>query len=201
VLASTAVWAMSLVSGGVAVASVVVNDYFDYPVDLRNAPHKPLPSGHVAPDVALLFSSAIYCAVLIGACFMENATQRAIVAFSAAATLLYTPLFKRLTAVKNAAVASVIALAPIAGGRLLRGPARPPACLPAWPVERRAGAREASASRLETPAAADAPSPALRRRRRRAGRGRGRGGHAAAAGALGLCLLRRHVPRDLDGHE
>ncbi len=129
---------MSLVSGGVAVASVVVNDYFDYPVDLRNAPHKPLPSGRVKPDVALLFSSAIYCAVLIGACFMDNAAQRAIVAYSAAATLLYTPLFKRLTAVKNAAVASVVALAPIAGARRRGGGGARPACLAglaglAWP--------------------------------------------------------------------
>lgn len=36
-------------------------------------------------------------------------------AFSAAVTLLYTPLFKKLTAIKNATVATVIALAPLAG--------------------------------------------------------------------------------------
>lgn len=115
VLFSTAVWAMSLISGGVAVASVIVNDYFDYPVDLRNAPHKPLPSGRVKPDMALLFSSGIYMSVLIAACFMESPQLRSIVAFSAGATLLYTPLFKKLTAIKNATVASVVALAPIAG--------------------------------------------------------------------------------------
>lgn len=46
---------------------------------------------------------------------MEPSRLRSIVAFSAAATLLYTPLFKKLTAIKNATVATVIALAPLAG--------------------------------------------------------------------------------------
>jgi 4-hydroxybenzoate polyprenyltransferase len=46
---------------------------------------------------------------------MEPSRLRSIVAFSAAATLLYTPLFKKLTGVKNATVATVIALAPLAG--------------------------------------------------------------------------------------
>lgn len=36
---------MSLISAGIAVASVVVNDYFDLKVDTTNAPDKPLPSG------------------------------------------------------------------------------------------------------------------------------------------------------------
>lgn len=39
------VWFMSLISAGIAVASVVVNDYFDLKVDAQNAPDKPLPSG------------------------------------------------------------------------------------------------------------------------------------------------------------
>ena len=45
----------------------------------------------------------------------EPPLLRAIVAFSAAATLLYTPLLKRLTGVKTAAVAAIIALSPLAG--------------------------------------------------------------------------------------
>jgi 4-hydroxybenzoate polyprenyltransferase len=39
------VWFMSLISAGMAVASVVVNDYFDLKLDASNAPDKPLPSG------------------------------------------------------------------------------------------------------------------------------------------------------------
>lgn len=73
------------------------------------------PAGAIAPDAALLLSSVLYCGCLIVACLMEPSRLRSIVAFSATATLLYTPLFKKLTAVKNATVATVIALAPIAG--------------------------------------------------------------------------------------
>eukprot|EP00775_Hariotina_reticulata_P009119 gene9119-9288_t len=112
---SLGVWVMGLISGSIAVASVVVNDYFDLKIDATNAPDKPLPSGAIAPDTAILLSCLLYCGCLIAACLMEPSRLRSIVAFSAAATLLYTPLFKRLTAIKNATVAMVIALAPIAG--------------------------------------------------------------------------------------
>ncbi|WIA21293.1 hypothetical protein OEZ85_000526 [Tetradesmus obliquus] len=112
---SISVWLMGLISGGMAIASCVVNDYFDLKIDASNAPDKPLPSGAIAPDAALLLSSLLYCGCLIAACLMEPSRLRSIVAFSAAATLLYTPLFKRLTGVKNATVATVIALAPLAG--------------------------------------------------------------------------------------
>lgn len=42
---SISVWLMGLISGGMAIASVVVNDYFDLKIDATNAPDKPLPSG------------------------------------------------------------------------------------------------------------------------------------------------------------
>lgn len=48
-------------------------------------------------------------------CAQEPPLLRFIIAFSAGATLLYTPFLKRMTAVKNIAVAAVIALSPVAG--------------------------------------------------------------------------------------
>lgn len=114
-LKAPGVWLMSLLSGGIAVSSCVFNDYFDIQVDMKNAPDKPLASGAVKPDAALLLSSALYCSVLIVACFLEPSQLRSIIALSAGATLLYTPVFKKLTAIKNVTVASVIALAPLAG--------------------------------------------------------------------------------------
>lgn len=44
-LLNPTVWAMAFVSCGIAVSSVVVNDYFDFRlgVDTVNAPEKPLP--------------------------------------------------------------------------------------------------------------------------------------------------------------
>lgn len=46
----------------------------------------------------------------------EPVSLRAIVAASAAATLLYTPVLKRICCVKNAVVAATIAASPLAGG-------------------------------------------------------------------------------------
>lgn len=117
ILQSLSVWVMSLVSGGVAVASCVVNDYFDFAsgVDVQNSPDKPLPSGRVKPDLALLLSFALYVAVLTAACLLEPRTVRVIVAWSAALTLMYTPLLKRVTGVKNAVVAGIVAASPLAG--------------------------------------------------------------------------------------
>jgi len=55
----------------------------------------------------------------------EPPLLRAIIAFSAAATLAYTPLLKRLTGVKTATVAAIIALSPLAGA-LTAGAVRRP---------------------------------------------------------------------------
>ena len=53
------------------------------------------------------------------AVLQEPPALRLIIAFSAAATLLYTPVLKRLTLVKNLAVAAVIALTPLTGALAL----------------------------------------------------------------------------------
>lgn len=117
VLGSSTVWLVCFIASGVSVASVVVNDYFDYRsgADVINSPQKPLPSGLIEPDRALLFSSALYIAVLIATCFMAQSALRSVIAVSAAATLLYTPLLKQVTGLKNATVAAVIAASPLAG--------------------------------------------------------------------------------------
>lgn len=111
------VWATSLMSCGVAMASMAINDYFDFAagVDVSNSPNKPIPSGSVSPDAAVLFSSVVYSAVLCCACFMDFPSLRAIVSVSAGVTMLYTPFFKKVTTLKNATVAVIIALAPVSG--------------------------------------------------------------------------------------
>lgn len=116
-LLNPTVWAMAFVSCGIAVSSVVVNDYFDFRlgVDTVNAPEKPLPSGKITPDGALLFASCIYIAVLIVACTLPDTILRLIIAISAAATLAYTPILKRMTAMKNLTVAFIIAASPLSG--------------------------------------------------------------------------------------
>ena len=43
-------------------SSMGFNDYFDRDVDKVNAPHRPIPSGLIAPGEALVFSSALCAA-------------------------------------------------------------------------------------------------------------------------------------------
>lgn len=114
-LSSIKVWVMGIVSSAIAAASCLINDYFDSAVDSVNAPMKPLPSGRVSPEHALLLAGGSYILILMAACFFTSMQLRLIIAASAATTLLYTPVLKRISFVKNAAVAATIAGAPLAG--------------------------------------------------------------------------------------
>jgi geranylgeranylglycerol-phosphate geranylgeranyltransferase len=114
-LLSAKVFIMGGLSTAIAGASCLINDYFDAEVDLINAPAKPLPSGRVSPEHALFFAAGSYITVLLIACLLPDAKMRLIVAASAAITLLYSPFLKRISLVKNAAVAATIAAAPLAG--------------------------------------------------------------------------------------
>lgn len=80
------------------------------------------------PDGALLVASAIYCAVLITACFLQSSALRWIVAAATGMTLVYTPLLKRCMGLKNAVVAFVIAASPVTGA-LASGAVRLPALM------------------------------------------------------------------------
>ena len=106
---------MGIVSSAIAAASCLINDYFDSEVDSVNSPMKPLPSGRVSPEHALLLAGGSYIVILMAACFFPSMQLRLIIAASAATTLLYTPILKRISFVKNAAVAATIAGAPLAG--------------------------------------------------------------------------------------
>jgi 4-hydroxybenzoate polyprenyltransferase len=94
---------------------MVVNDYFDVPNDRVNAPTKPLPSGQITVDGALLFGGFLYLSTLVAAAWLEPRELRLLVASSAAVTLAYTPVLKKIPLVKTVAVAGVVALSPAAG--------------------------------------------------------------------------------------
>lgn len=93
VLRSATVWFAAVASAGIAVASCIINDYFDYltGVDGMNASHKPLPAGTVPPDGPLLLASTTYISLLAATCFVRSAGVRLCIAASSLATLLYTP--------------------------------------------------------------------------------------------------------------
>ena len=80
------------------------------------------------PCLVLLHRADAHSAVM-----QEPPALRAIIAASAAATLLYTPVLKRLTLIKNVAVASVIALTPLTGALALGQVHQPWAATPLAP--------------------------------------------------------------------
>ena len=115
VLTNSRVWHVALSTAAIALGSMVVNDYFDVPNDRINAPTKPLPSGQVSVDGALVFAGSLYLSTLVAAAWLEPRELRLLVASSAAVTLAYTPVLKKIALAKTAAVAGVIALSPAAG--------------------------------------------------------------------------------------
>ena len=71
--------------------------------------------GIVTPDGAVLLASLIYIGVLVLACILDSALLRLSIALASVATLLYTPVLKRIPGVKNLTVAFVIAASPFCG--------------------------------------------------------------------------------------
>jgi len=126
-LAAPQVWLVALCSAGVALASCAINDYFDVRNDAVNDPSKPLVAGTVAKDRVVLLCLGLYSALLVAACLLPSWPVRGVIAGSCVATLLYTPVLKRIALVKNAVVAGTIA-ASVAVGGLAAG--APPAALP-----------------------------------------------------------------------
>ncbi len=55
-----------LLSGG-----MVINDYYDYEIDLKRKKHRPIPSGEISRDSALAYSIALFAGSMIFAYFIN----------------------------------------------------------------------------------------------------------------------------------
>ncbi|CAI5975270.1 unnamed protein product, partial [Closterium sp. NIES-64] len=108
---------VAALSGSIALASMVVNDVFDWQIgsDRVNSPAKPLVSGAVHPYDAELAAGCLYSLIVLAACQLEPLPLRMLVAGAAVGTYLYTPFLKRITLVKNVSVAAIIASSLLAG--------------------------------------------------------------------------------------
>lgn len=97
----------------VALASCLLNSYFDFAAGVDQ--EGPLPSGKVSPEKALFLSLVMYLACFTAIAFLDPPPLRHVVAASALITVVYTPLLKPATAIKNVSVAFVISAAAVAG--------------------------------------------------------------------------------------
>mmetsp|Transcript_31940 Transcript_31940/g.49897 ORF Transcript_31940/g.49897 Transcript_31940/m.49897 type:complete len:355 (-) Transcript_31940:1577-2641(-) len=111
------VWLVAMASVVTGMASMVVNDYFDYKAGVDSLKPKPLVLGTVEPEQALMTAVLLYMfGLVLSALCLDPFPLRALVSSSLLITFLYTPLLKRIPLVKNLSVACVIALAITAGG-------------------------------------------------------------------------------------
>ncbi|MEM2025840.1 MAG: geranylgeranylglycerol-phosphate geranylgeranyltransferase [Desulfurococcaceae archaeon] len=90
-------------------ASMAINDYFDREVDKLNQPGRPIPSGKVKPEEALLLSLALLSAGLAVSALLGPGPFAIAVAASAL-LVAYSACLKRLGLLGNAAVSFCVAL-------------------------------------------------------------------------------------------
>jgi len=95
--------------------SVATGSYYTDPKNIKQ-PYKPLASGELTYPVTKRFLSYLYTAVLVSATVLPGVTARLSVVMSSMVTFWYTQHLKPKTWLKNAACASLIALAPFTSG-------------------------------------------------------------------------------------
>lgn len=103
----------------IAGAAMVFNDYADREIDAINAPDRPIPSGAVSPEAALVYGSLLVLAGLVAAAYTGFSTLAA-ASLAAASALLYDFWGKKTGLPGNLMVSFNVAL-PILYGALLVG--------------------------------------------------------------------------------
>ncbi|UCH36918.1 MAG: geranylgeranylglycerol-phosphate geranylgeranyltransferase [Candidatus Bathyarchaeota archaeon] len=98
-------------------ASMITNDYWDRSVDAVNAPHRPIPSGVISPQIAL-WSAFTLIVLGMGTAVGTNLACVVLATFSITISLLYNYWGKKLGLWGNFMVSLCIAIPLIYGGFL-----------------------------------------------------------------------------------
>ncbi|MEM2136451.1 MAG: UbiA family prenyltransferase [Candidatus Methanomethylicia archaeon] len=90
-------------------SSMVINDIYDYEVDMINAPHRPIPSGYIK-----IWEAKIYCALLLFLGFLSASLINMYCFFIAIITfvisLAYNAYFKKVGLIGNFMVSFCVAI-------------------------------------------------------------------------------------------
>ncbi len=96
-------------------AGMVINDFFDTAIDRVNVPERPIPSGRMKRNVALVYSVMLFAAgVALG--YMINIYTTAIALFASSILVFYAWKLKKLPVLGNLFVSMLVALTFIYGG-------------------------------------------------------------------------------------
>ncbi|MEO0293775.1 MAG: geranylgeranylglycerol-phosphate geranylgeranyltransferase [candidate division WOR-3 bacterium] len=99
----------------ITIGGNLINDFFDLPIDKINKPERPIPSGKIKKNEALLISIILFLFGNILLSFLG--LKLLIVGFTATILLIiYTPFLKKLPLIGNIIIASLLSLTIIVGG-------------------------------------------------------------------------------------
>lgn len=101
-------------------ASMIINDIYDYEVDLVNSPKRPLPSGFVKLNEAWMYGIILFSIGIISA-YMINQYCFIIALISSTISILYNAYFKRYGIIGNFMVSFCVAMPFIFGAYAVGG--------------------------------------------------------------------------------
>lgn len=87
-----------------------LNDWYDYPIDRVNRPHRPLASGALPREAGWLLALILFVAGALAAMQLAPAARHIAIYIVLPLLILYTPLLKGLPLVGNLVVAAILGL-------------------------------------------------------------------------------------------
>jgi len=96
----------------------ILNDYVDRRVDKINHPHRPIPSGKIAPKQALAYSGLMFSISLVVSLFIPNLLTKIIVVMALVLMISYEIKLKKLGLSGNMTIAALTGLVFIFSGSI-----------------------------------------------------------------------------------
>ena len=96
-------------------AGMIINDYVDIKIDMINRPDRPLPSGRIKKNHAVLYSSVLFAIGIILA-YMINTYCLYLAIFASLLLILYPALLKKIILLGHLSVSFLVALTFVFGG-------------------------------------------------------------------------------------
>jgi geranylgeranylglycerol-phosphate geranylgeranyltransferase len=91
---------LSIAAFLIAGAGIILNDYYDYKIDKINAPHRPLPSGKIKKNIAVLYAVILFGIGIAIASFV-NVYCLSLAILNTILEFLYARNFKQIAIIGN----------------------------------------------------------------------------------------------------